>query len=227
MSSTARDLVRRDRLRMREIEAQAVGRDQRALLRDMRAERLAQRRVEEMRRRVVGADRAAPRRVDRQPHRLAGHEAADLHLAEVHEEAVGLLLRVGDAEARAVLRFDRAGVADLAAGLAVERRLVDDDRALVALVERLRLRAVLDQRQHRRLGALGVVAEELGRAEPVAQLEPHALGRRIARARPARARLRALPLHGVVEAGRDRRRCRAPSARPASGRAGSRRCRRA
>ena len=75
------------------------------------------------------------RDVDGKPHRLAGHEAATLDRAEMDEEAVGLLLRVGDTEARAVLRFDRAGVADLAAGLAVERRLVDHDRALVALAE--------------------------------------------------------------------------------------------
>ena len=39
----------------------------------------------------------------------------------------GLLLRVGDAEAHAVARSISAGVADLAAGLAVERRLVEHD----------------------------------------------------------------------------------------------------
>ena len=84
--------------------------------------------------------------------------------------------------------------------LAVERRLVDDDRALVALAELLDLGAVLDQRQHLRLGDLGLVAEELRRAVPVAQREPDALRRRLAGPDPARARLGALPLHRIGEA---------------------------
>ena len=56
---------------MREVEAQAIGRDQRALLRDVLAEHLAQRLVQQMRRRVVGADARAPRVIDLelQPHR--------------------------------------------------------------------------------------------------------------------------------------------------------------
>ena len=167
------------------------------------------------------------RAVDLEPHRLPGHEAADLDLAEMHEEAVGLLLRVGDAKARAVLRLDHAGVADLPARLAVEGRLVDDDRALLALAELIRFRAVLDEREHRRLGAVRVVAQELGRAVAVAERQPHVFRRRVAGPDPARPRLGALPLHRVGEARRDRRRCRAPSARPASDRAESRRCRRA
>jgi hypothetical protein len=43
---------------MREVEAQPVGRDQRALLRDVIAEHLAQRLVQQMGRGMVGADRA-------------------------------------------------------------------------------------------------------------------------------------------------------------------------
>ncbi len=92
-----------------------------------------------------------PCAVDCELDRLPRHEAAMLDLAEMNEEPVGLLLRVGNAEARAVLRDDHAGVADLAARLAVEGRLVDDDRALFALAELLDLRAVLDERQHLRL----------------------------------------------------------------------------
>ena len=193
-------LLVRHRLRMRKIEAQPVRRDKRAFLRDMAAERRAQRRVQKMRGGMVRADGAAAGRIDREPHGLPRHEAADLDLAEMHEEAVRLLLRVGDAEARAVLRLDRADVADLAARLAIERRLVDDDRAVLAFAERFHFLAVLDQRLDHRLGAVAVVAEKLRRAVAVAQREPYAFGRRLARPGPRRARLGPLPLHGVGEA---------------------------
>ena len=133
---------------------------------------------------VVRADGAAAGRVDREPHGLPRHEAADLDLAEMHEEAVRLPLHVGDAEARAILRLDRAEITDLPAGLAVERRLVDDDRAVLAFAERFDFLAVLDQRLDHRLGAVAVVAEKLRRAVPVAEREPDAFGRRLARPRP-------------------------------------------
>ncbi len=55
MSSTAFNLLRRHRLRMREVEAQAIRRNERALLRDVRAEHLPQRFMQKMRRRMVGA----------------------------------------------------------------------------------------------------------------------------------------------------------------------------
>ena len=126
-----RELLGRHRLGMREVEAQPVGRDQRALLRDVIAEHLAQRLVQEMRRGMVGADGGAARVIDVERERRAGLERALLDRADVHEQVAGLLLGVGDAEAHAV-GGHHAGVADLAAGLAVERRLVDDDRAALA-----------------------------------------------------------------------------------------------
>ncbi len=58
------ELVARDRLEVHEVEAQAIGRDERARLLHVRAEHLAQRRVEQMRRRVIPARRVAHRRVD-------------------------------------------------------------------------------------------------------------------------------------------------------------------
>ena len=191
----------RHRLRMREVEAQPFRRNQRALLRHVRAERLAERLVQKVRRRMVGADRRAPLAVDRQPHGVATREPPRLERADMDEEPVRLALRVGHAEARARLRLDHPGVADLAARLAVERRLVDHDRAALARFQRLGLGAVLDERKHGRFRHLGVVAEELGRAEPVAQRQPDAGSRRVAGAGPARASLGALPLHGVVERG--------------------------
>ena len=93
----ARELVVADRLRMAEVEAQAVRRDERALLRDVIAEHLAQRLVQEVRRRVVGADGRAAVVVDGKFERLAELQRAVLDGDVVHEEVAELLLGVGDA----------------------------------------------------------------------------------------------------------------------------------
>ena len=50
------------------------------------------------------------------------------------------------------------------------------------------------------LGRFGLVAEELGGADLLAQREPYGFGRRLARADPAPARFLALPLHCRREA---------------------------
>ena len=60
----------RDRLRMGDVEAEPLGGDQRALLRDMIAEHDAQRLVQEVRRRMVGARRGAGGVIDFQLDRL-------------------------------------------------------------------------------------------------------------------------------------------------------------
>ena len=59
------DLLMRHRLLMREIESEPPGLDQRALLRHMRAQHLAERLVQEMRRRMMRARRRAARMIDR------------------------------------------------------------------------------------------------------------------------------------------------------------------
>ena len=126
-------------------------------------------------------------------------EGAALDLAEVDDQTARLLLRVGDAEQRALGAADDARIADLAAGLAVERRLVDDDRRLVAGLQRLGFLAVLDERDDLARGALRLVAEELAGAGLLLHLEPDRFRRRLAGALPGLARLRLLPLHGDVE----------------------------
>ncbi len=185
---------------MHEVEAQAIGRHERAALRDVVAEHLAQRLVQKMRRRVVGADGRAAFAIDFQIDCLAVLEAAALDGAEVHEQPASLLLRVGDAEQRALGALDDALVADLAAGLAIERRLVDDDRRLIARLQRLGFLAALHQRDDLARRALRVVAEELGGAGLLLDLEPDALGRGLAGALPGFARFGLLPLHRGVEA---------------------------
>ena len=111
-----------------------------------------------------------------------------------------LLLRVLDLERRALGAGQRAPVADLAAELGVERRLVDDDDAALAFLQSIDARAVLDQRDDPARRRLGLVAEEFGRAELFLQLEPEGFGRGLARARPGLPRLGALLLHGGGEA---------------------------
>ena len=60
-----------DRLGVADVEAQPVGRHQRALLGDVRAEMAAQRLVQEMRRRMVRAQLGAADRVDGHDHVVA------------------------------------------------------------------------------------------------------------------------------------------------------------
>src|SRR4051812_33093006 len=95
---------------------------------------------------------------------------------------------------------DGAGVADLAAALAVERGLVEDDEALVAGFELVDELAALDQRGDHALGDLGLVAEEFGRADLVGDREPHLIFAGFARTGPALACLGALTRHRIFEA---------------------------
>ena len=185
---------------MRKVESEAPGLDQRALLRHVLAQHLAQRFVQEMGRGVVGAGRGAARVIDVEIDHLADLHRAALERADMEEEAVELLLRVLDGEAGAVRAGDDPAIADLAAGLGIERRLVDDDGAALAGLQRLDALAVLDQRHDLAGGGLGLVTEELGGAELLLQLEPQRLGGGLAGARPGLPRLGALALHGRGEA---------------------------
>ena len=119
---------------MAEVEAQAVGRHERALLGHVIAEHLAQRLVQQMGRRVVGADGRAALVIDDQLQRLVELQRAVLHRDVMDEEIAELLLGAGDAHPRA-LALHHAGIADLAAGFAVERRLVEDHEAGLAGLE--------------------------------------------------------------------------------------------
>ncbi len=94
-----------------------------------------------------------------------------------------------------------AGIADLAAGFAVERRLVEHHRDRRACSGGLHRRTVDDEGADLRLRGLDGVAEELGRPDLLTQLEPHALGRRLARPRPGGAGAGALLRHRRLEAG--------------------------
>ena len=85
------------------------------------------------------------------------------------DKVAEFLARVGDFGAKAG-RGDCADVADLAAELAVERRLIEDQRSALARVEFFDFDAVLDDRANDALGGLGLVTEKLGRAAGRLQL---------------------------------------------------------
>ena len=116
----------------------------------------------------------------------------------MHEQVASLFLRIGHLEAHAV-GGHRPGVADLAAGFAVERRLVDDHRASFAGLEFGHSLAVADQRSDHAFGGLGLVAQEFSGAHLFAEREPHRIRRGLAGAGPRGARLGLLLLHRGVE----------------------------
>src|SRR5690606_33135504 len=93
-----------------------------------------------------------------------------------HEEVTELLLRIGDPEQRAVRTADDARIADLAAGFAIERRLIENQSRLLPLLQMLDGPRILDDAADDPLRRLGLVAEELGCADLLAYLEPDGLG---------------------------------------------------
>ena len=117
----------------------------------------------------------------------------------MHEEA-GLLAHVGDGDAGAV-GFEGAGVADLAAGFGVEGRLVQHDLHLDADRRSLDGMAADEEGGDLAFGGLGVVAEELGGAELLGEVEPDRLVGGLAGAGPGGAGLRLLLGHRRLEAG--------------------------
>ena len=87
-----------DRLLVREVEAQALGIDQRALLGHMRSEHLAQRFVQQMGGRMIGPDRGSAAMVDLRLDRHAERHGAFFDQDVVHEDIAELLGRVGHAQ---------------------------------------------------------------------------------------------------------------------------------
>ena len=123
----APQLLRAHGRRMREVEAQAVGRHQGALLLDVRPEHAAQRLVQQVGRGVVEDDVAAPRAVDARGDFLPHLEGAFREPAPVQVLAAaarGVLHLEADA-----VGADLSRVAHLAARFRVERRPVQRNEA--------------------------------------------------------------------------------------------------
>ena len=195
------DVVGRQRGRVRIIEAQAVGGDEAALLRDVAAEAVAQRGVEQMGRAVVGAGRVAALDIDRLVERVADLERA---LGDAGAQRVKLaerFRRVLNIAFEAIERGQFSGVADLPAAFAVEGRLVEDHGHRFARRGAVDARAVLDQGEHDALAFVARVAGEFGRADFLGEVVPQIVAGGFARALPRGARGGFLLGHGGVEAG--------------------------
>ena len=109
----AAQLLGRNGLGMREVEAQTIRRDERALLRDMIAEHLPQRLMQQMGGGMIGAQRAAARMIDTQFERETSVELAFFDRALMDIELAKLFLRIGDAEDHARrLHHARVATAD-------------------------------------------------------------------------------------------------------------------
>ncbi len=164
-------LLRRQRLQVREVEAQTVRRHQRTRLAHVRAQHLAQRRVQDVRAGVVAHRVAAQALVHDRLDRVADAQRARFEVPDVrHDAAVADVLRVLDHEA-ALGPDDLAAVAHLAAALGVERRVVqrrprlDAPRQLRRQLPHHRV-AVQQDADDRRERARRLVAHELGGASP-------------------------------------------------------------
>jgi len=183
------DLLGAHRVAAREVEAQAIGCDERAALIDLIADDRAQGVVEQVRARVVGQGGSAAIQIDGHldlvPHaQLALDDAADV------QDVIAELLGVLDAEAAVAGGFgsavaagldgaevkdiavDRAAIADLAPGFGVVVGSIEDDGRLAAdvndIVEVLAVPDGLDGRGER---TAVILVDVLRRPDlPVAQL---------------------------------------------------------
>ena len=145
----------------REVEAQVVGRHQRAGLAGPLPDDVAQRAMEQMRARVVAHRVGASVGIDDRLHRLPDPQPA-VERPAVDDQPTERLLRVGHREqlaATARLAQD-ALVADLAAALGVERRLVEDDLGLTVAGQLVELHPVAEDRDDPAVAGRRLVADE-------------------------------------------------------------------
>ncbi len=195
------DLRFAHRLGVRIIEPQPVGRNQRALLRNMAAQHFAQRLVQKVGRRMVGADRRSAGMVDLERQRLVDLDRPGFDLDAMGEHAARLLCGIEHDHLRAVLALHRAGVSHLPAAFAVEWRLVEDDETLVSRIERIYACPVLDQRLDCAVAVFGLIAQKFCGPGRVGNRKPHRARCRITRSRPVLACFGFLARHGRIEPG--------------------------
>ena len=117
--------------KVREVEAQTVGLDQRTGLMHVVAEHRLERGVEKMGGRVAAADGHAALHINGCRHGVAELEAAVDDLTGVHELAAFVILDVRNLK-HGLAAADDARIADLAAHFGIERSLVEHDDALHA-----------------------------------------------------------------------------------------------
>ena len=184
---------------MREIETQPAGLDERTLLRDMAAEDLPQGLVEKMCGGMMLPVAAAAQVIDLKLRGIAEPDAVLLDHADMDDEIANPPLGVLDPEFGARRGSDDPVIAGLAARLAIERRLVEQQRTALALLKPRRFASIDDDRLEHALGLLGLVAQELASPSAFFDIEPDRLGPGFARALPGLAGFLALLRHGDIE----------------------------
>ena len=149
---------------VREVEAQAVRRNQRALLRDVRAQHLAQRRVQQMGGGVVEHASRCARSASTRASTMSPTLSEPCSRRRSSARGPSPSFCVSATRNRAVSFCEHARVAHLAAGFGVEGRRVEHDLPVLARGECGDGLAVLDERDHAALATVVVVAGELGAA---------------------------------------------------------------
>ena len=145
-----------------EIETQPLRVHQRTLLGHVRTQHLPQRLMRKMGGGMVGTRGRTTPVIDDQFYGIAGFEGAGFDAADMDEHIAQFFLCVRDAEQPTLGTLDDALVADLSAGLAIKRRLIEHNRGFFAGFEALHLLAVLENGADLAFGGFRVVAEEIG-----------------------------------------------------------------
>src|SRR5207302_7268392 len=164
------------------------------------AQRLPQRRVDDVRRRVASLGRGAPREIDARQRRRPGLHLAARDRGRMHDELAEPPLRVRDFEARAV-DLDDAVVPDLAASLRVERGRIQDDFDLVAFPCRGDLLAGAHDSDELRFLLRSLVAGEEARAGLGEDARQRLAIRQVQLRAPVAAGTRTLLAHQYLEVG--------------------------
>ena len=159
------DLRLGQRLVIGVVESQTIGCDKRSRLLHGVAEDIFQCLMQQMRRGVIGSCIEARRFGDGCANRCAMGQVTFVDSNSRHDEFTDRLLCIDNGGASA-LPLEGSGIADLSAGLGIERRRRQSHVAFAAVMEYIALLAVDDDRLHdrRHIGVV-VVADELGRPD--------------------------------------------------------------
>ena len=131
--------------------------------------------------------------------RLSDRQLSLENLRPEHMKTAKRLRRVFNLAFETLERGQLPGVADLAAALAVERRLVRHDLDRLADFGAFDAVAVLDDRQDDALTLVPAIARELGASELLGNIEPELVRSLPARSLPRSASRGFLLRHGRIE----------------------------
>src|SRR5690606_36054488 len=134
-----------------------------------------------------GADARAAAMIDGQMHLVAHGDAAALDTGMMDMKATERFTGLFHLRQKTVRPANGAGVAGLAAALAIKGRLVGEDGDALAGFRSLHARAILDQCNDLTFAGLAQITDEFGCAFGFRDVEPDFLGGLLPRALPGRA----------------------------------------